>query len=315
MILVTGAAGFVGRRVVSELASRGQTVRALVRTPSTASVLGESGAELVMGDLLNADSLRDACEGVERVVHLAAVIREQGDRTFRRVNYDGTVNLLEAATAAGVQRIVYASTIGASSEPELPYLYSRWMAEQEVVRSTLAHTMVRFSAGFGEGDEFFNVLAAQVKLFPLVPVAGDGSARFQPIAVEDVARCLVAAVEREDMAGQTIEVGGPEHYTYDEILDLIAETIGAKIVKVHVPPALMKPPIGFLETVTPRSPVTLEQLKMLNIDNVTSADSVQTAFGFTPRSLRDGLGYVRKLSLRDALKINLGFMPRHIRDH
>ena len=276
---------------------------------------GQSGAELAAGDLLDADSLRGACEGAEVVVHLAAVIRERGDRTFQRVNYDGTANLLEAAAAGGVRRIVYASTIGASSDAELPYLHSRWMAEREVARSPLAYTIVRFSAGFGEGDELFNVLAAQVKLFPLVPVAGDGSARFQPIAVEDAARCLADAVEREDMSGRTLEVGGPEYYTYDEILDLLAETVGVRIAKVHVPPALMRPAIGLLEAATPRPPVTLEQLKMLNVDNIAALDSVQTSFGFAPRSLRDGLGYVRKLSLLDALKINFGFMPRHIRDH
>jgi NADH dehydrogenase len=113
------------------------------------------------------------------------------------------------------------------------------------------------------------VLAAQVKLSPLVPVVGDGKTRFQPIAVEDIARCLVEACERDDTVERTIEAGGSAYYTYEEILDLIAGTLGAKISQVHIPLALMKPAVAVMEALTPRPPVTREQLKMLDLDNTT----------------------------------------------
>jgi uncharacterized protein YbjT (DUF2867 family) len=315
MILVTGPTGFVGRRVVEALTSGGHPVRALVHTPSHASVLSPFDAEIVEGDILDPQSLARACEGVEAVIHLVAVVRERGSLTFGRVNYDGTRNLLEAVASANVRRIIYVSVIGAGPDPAVPYLHSRWMAEQEVERSPVPHTIVRFSVGFGEGDEFFNVLAAQVKLSPLVPVAGDGKTRFQPIAVEDVARCLVGAYEKEDTAGRTIEAGGPAYLTYDDILDLIAETLGAKIVKVHVPVSLMKPAVTVMEAVTPRPPVTRQQLKMLNLDSTTELDSVQKAFGFSPRPVSGNIGYVSGIGLRDAFSMNLGFMPARIRDH
>ena len=240
MILVTGATGFVGRRVVERLIAGGQTVRALMRDEARASVL-PSGVEVATGDVFDINSLNRAVAGVDGVVHLAAVIREIGSMTFQRVNYEGTKNVLEAAKAAGVQRIVYASTVGATSDPAVPYLYSRWMAEEEIARSGLAHTIIRFSVGFGEGDEFFNQLAALVKLFPLVPVVGDGKAIFQPIAVEDVARCMIESLERDDLVGKTIDIGGPQTLTYDEMMDLIAETLEVKIAKAHVPVAFMTP--------------------------------------------------------------------------
>lgn len=314
MILVTGATGFVGRRVVSDLSARGFAVRALTRNPSMVPVSVERNAEVVKGDVLDREILRNACEGVDCIVHLAAVIREQGIRTFTQVNYNGTINVLQAANDAGVSRIVYASVIGANSDPRIPYIYSRWMAEREVERNSLAHTILRFSVGFGVGDEFFNVLAAQVKLFPLIFVVGDGSAKFQPIAVEDVARCLVYAVEEKKLDGQVIEVGGPEHYTYDGILDCIAEILGVKIAKVHVPTQLMRLAIGLLEKISPHSPVTTEQVKMLNIASATSRDSVRRVFGFEPIALRDNLRYVKRIGLLDAIKIISGFMPSHIRD-
>ena len=110
--------------------------------------------------MLDPESLRIASQGVEAVFHLAAVIRERGHQTFQGVNYRGTTNVVEAAEEAGVERLVYASTIGTTGKTVLPYLHSRWLAEREVSRSAIPHTTLRFSVGFGDGDEFFNVLAA-----------------------------------------------------------------------------------------------------------------------------------------------------------
>ena len=315
MILVTGATGFVGRRVVEAFTSAGYPVRALVHTQSRASVLSRYRSQIAYGDVLDPESLNRACEGVEAVVHLVAVLREGPDSTFLWVNHVGTRNILEAATSAGVKRFIHAGVLGSSSDPSIPYLYSRWMSDEEVIRSTIPHTIVRFSAGFGEGDEFFTTLAAQVKLSPVVPVAGDGRTRFQPIAVEDVARCLVTAYQRDDTVGKTIEAGGPEHFTYEEILDVLADTLGAKIVKVRLPLPLLMPALALMEALVPRPPFTREQLKMLQADSSTDLDSVEKAFGFAPRSLAGNIAYVSKIGLGDALKINLGFMPAHICDH
>ena len=315
MILVTGATGFVGRRVVGALTAMGHPVRALVHTESRASVLAEYDVEIAHGDVLDPDSLRRACDGVDAVIHLVAIVREGRGLTFQRVNYEGVSNVLEATAATGVKRFIYASPIGASSDPAFPFLYSRWMAEQETVRSEVPHTIIRFSVGFGEGDEVFNVLAALVKLSPLVPVPGDGKSRSQPIAVEDIARCLVTAYERDDTVGRIIEAGGPAHFTYDQILDMVAEPLGAKIVKAHVPVSLMKPVAAIMESFMPRPIVTREQLRMLRLDYTTDLDSVEKEFGFMPRPLMGNLDYVTRIGLGDALKIVLGFMPSHIRDH
>lgn len=314
MILVTGATGFVGRRVVALLAAAGKRVRALTRSESVASALPE-GVEGAVGDVLDGDSLRRAMDGVEAVVHLVAVIREQGALTFERVNYEGTVGVLAAAQEAGVRRIVCASTIGAASDPTVRYLHSRWMGEQEIIRSGIAYTIVRFSVGFGEGDEFINQLAALVKAFPLVPVVGDGTAVFQPIWVDDVARCIAESLDREALEARAVEIGGPDYFTYDELIDVIAETLGVRAAKAHVPISLMSTGASVLEALSPRPPITREQLKMLAFDHRTELDSVQRHFGFEPRPMRGNIDYIRRIRYSDAVRMSMGFMPRHIRDH
>ena len=315
MILVTGATGYVGRHVVCALSDAGRPVRALLRSETRKTVLISHDAEIVYGDVLEPSSLRRACENVDTVIHLVAAVREKSGTTFHELNYKGTRNILDAASSTDVKRFVQASAIGAGPEATLPYFNSRWMAEREVKRSGLMHTIVRFSIGFGEGDEFFNLLAAQVKLSPLVPIICDGRTRLQPISVVDMARCLIEASDHDALAGQTIEAAGPEVLTYEEAVDLIAETLGVRISKVHIPMRLMKPIATVMNTLMSKPPVTPEQLKMLDVDNTTVLDSVQSAFGFKPRSIRKSLSYITKISLMDALKINMGFMPECVRDH
>ena len=312
MILVTGATGFVGRRVVERLASSRKNVRALTRG---GGAMMPWGVKIAIGDVLDPQSLTSAMQGVEAVVHLVAVIREVGDRTFQRVNYEGTKNVIEAATKAGVDRVVFVSTVGSTSDPEVPYLYSRWMAEEEIARSDLDYTVVRFTIGFGQGDEFLNRLAALVKMSPLAPVAGDGTSVFQPISVDDVARCVVESIGRHDLEGKTVDIGGPDYYTYDELIDLVGETLGVKVAKVHVPVCVMTPAATIMESLTPSPPVTREQLKMIAIGENTSLDSVELHFGFRPMPIRGNIDYINKISIGDAMRMNLGYMPTHIRDH
>ena len=315
MILVTGSTGFVGRRVVAELRARGHAVRCLVHTPARSEVIQGDGVEISYGDVLDPSSLVPALEGVSDVVHLVAVIREKGSLTFRRVNHLGTRNVVEAARAAGVERLVYLSGIGASDNPRLRFLYFKGQAEQEVAQGGMAYTILRPSLLFGEGDEFFNTLAGLVKAMPAVPIAGDGQALFQPMAVDELARCVALCFEQEELANQVVELGGPEHLTYDRLIDLVAETLGVRRVKMHVPLPLMRRIVQLMELTLPRPPATTQQLDLLSIENTTGLDNVERWFGFRPRPVRGNIDYIQRLSYRDALGTAFGFIPRHIRDH
>lgn len=317
MILITGASGFVGRHVVAALAAAGRpAIRCLVHRASQLRPMGQFPVELAQGNVRDPASLSDALRGVETVVHLVAVIRERGrNTTFEWVNLQGTRSVIQAARAAGVQHLVHISTVGVREDPRLRYLHSRWMAEQEVLASGLPSTILRFSVGYGPGDEFVNTLAGLVKALPIIPVAGNGRNRFQPIAVEEVARCIAMVVQDPKYRHQIIEIGGPEHLTYNQILDVIAETYGVRRLKLHIPLPLMRLLVVAMELALPRPPVTLEQLKLLPFDNITALDSVERVFGFRPRPMKGNIEYIKQISRRDAVKIALGFIPRRIRDH
>lgn len=292
MILLTGATGFVGRNVARALVERGKPLRCLVRKTANLVPLDGLHLELAYGDVTDPASLQAALVGVDTVIHLVAIIREKGDYTFRRVNFLGTGNLAEAAKKGGVGAFLHLSVIGAISDPRYTYLYSKWLGEQEVINSGIPYTVFRSSLIFGEGDVFFNQLAQIVRLYPVVPVLGPGTVRFQPIQVKDVVRCIVQALEDRALRGRTIYLGGPEHLTYEGILDIIIDTIKLSRWKLHVPLFLVRPMVAAMETLLPNPPVTSAELGMIAIDNVTEPDAVEKAFGFRPVSFREAAGYL-----------------------
>jgi len=292
VILVTGGSGFIGRQVVSRLADAGQRVRVMARGVRRADL--PDGVETAQGNVVTGNGLSAAMDGVQKVVHLVAIIRESREETFEGVIRRGTERMVEAAKVAGVKKFVYVSAIGAQDNPTYPYLLAKWQAERAVTLSGLKYTILRPSVVFGEGDEFINALAGLVRYNPVVPVAGDGRAKFQPIWVEDLVTCIVACLDEGAHDGHTLEVGGPEHLTYDQMLDIVKDAMGRSRIKAHVPLAVMRPMAQVMEWVLPRPPVTREQLKMLALDNITETDSVMRNFGVQPRRLADSLDHIKR---------------------
>lgn len=313
--MVTGSTGFVGRRVVSALVQRGHSVRAVAHRRGREEVVDLDGVETRYADVFDPDSCSEVMQDIDAVVHLVAIVKESGRVTFNDINYLGTANVVTTARGSGVRRFVHMGAVGTRDDPRFPYFRSKWLGEQTVATSGVPCTILRSSLVFGPGDEFINTLAGVVKAFLVVPVAGNGRARFQPIHVDDVARCLVESVERDHLENKTIEVGGPQVLTYNQIVDLIALTYFVRRVKVHIPIWVMRILVWFMQRVLPNPPVSGHQLDMLAIDNVAAEGSVEEVFGFTPRPVQGNIDYIRRISYTNACRISAGFMPRSIRDH
>lgn len=315
LVLVTGATGFLGRRVVGELQERGHAVRCLVHTPGGERLFSAPKPDIYYGNVTDWEALEEAAHGVDIVIHLVAIIRQRRRATFESINHRGTANVIAAAKQAGVKQFIHVSANGVTNDVRFRYLHSKWQGEQEVVNSGLRYTILRPTLMFGPGDEFLNTLAGLARVFPLVPVAGPGRNRYQPIAVEDVARCVALSVDRQDLMGRALDIGGPAQLSYNEIVSLVARTIGKRGWRLHLPVWLMHLAILVIQVVQPRPAVTVDQLRMLDIRNVGEAGIVEKTFGFTPRSLEGNIDFVRSVTASDGFKIAMGIMPGRIRDH
>lgn len=310
MILVTGASGYIGSNLVRRLVEHGRPVRALVRNPDKADArlaAIRDRIELVQGDVTRPETLRPALDGVSAVVHLVAIAMEKGRATYEAINTQGTINLVDAARAAGVRRFLNMSQNGADSRLPYPFLRSKGLAQDYVAASGLDWTAFRPSVVWGPQDEFANVQARLIKLIPLIfPIVGDGQARFQPVYVGDLVEAVALALDDNTTIGRELGIGGPEVLTYEEIVRRVLQALGARRLTVKVPIPVLRPAVALL-SLLPNPPVTPSLLDLLKIDNVVEHNALVEHFGITPRPfVPENLGYMRRFTALGSLRRFLG---------
>ncbi|CAN5627068.1 complex I NDUFA9 subunit family protein [soil metagenome] len=279
-------------------------MRALVRDAAKgASRLGEQKLELRVGDIRDERALAAALEGAAAVVHLAAIAIERGKDSYESTNTDATRTLLRLAASAGATRFIYMSQNGASSSSPYEFLRSKGVAEDAVRDSGLRWTALKPSVIFGPQDEFINVLARMIRLSPIVfPLPGGGRARFQPIAVQNVASAVGIALERDDTIGSAYGLGGPAVLSLREMTERILVAMRTQRMLVPVPVGVLRPVVALMQRVVPKPPVTTGLLDLLSLDNTVPENEIRRTFGVEPVPFApEEIGYVRSVTLRNAI--------------
>ncbi len=277
---VFGATGFIGRYVVQALAQAGWRVRVATRDPGRALFLRPYG---VVGQVTpHFANIRDdatvaaAVDGADLVVNLVGILFEGGRQKMSAVHDEGAGRVARAAAAAGVGRLVHVSAIGADAGSPSVYARTKAAGEAAVRAAFPAATILRPSIVFGAEDAFFNRFAAMAGMSPALPLIGGGKTRFQPVYVGDVRDAVIAAAEREDVAGRVFELGGPGVYSFRELMALTLEFSGRRRALVTVPwgvARLQARVAGLL----PNPPLTADQVTLLARDNVVGADAATLA--------------------------------------
>ena len=285
-VVVFGGSGFLGRYVVKRLAAAGSPVRVACRDTEKAKFLKPMGAvgqiSLMATNIRFPDSVARAVDGMDAVVNLVGILSEFGAQKFHAVQAEGAGSIAQASAAAGVNTMVHVSAIGADAESES--LYAQSKAEGEAaVRAVMPNaTIIRPSVVFGPEDEFFNRFADLARFLPALPLIDGGHTKMQPVYVGDVADAICTALRDPACAGQTYEVGGPQVMTMKEIMKYTLEESGKKRLLVPLPSAIAAIQARFFELL-PNPPLTRDQLKQLQTDNVVSGDAKGLAdLGVTP---------------------------------
>ncbi|HVF38781.1 MAG TPA: complex I NDUFA9 subunit family protein [Gemmatimonadaceae bacterium] len=304
-VVVTGAAGLVGTEVCKQLVADGWKVRAIVRDAAKAVTrFGNLSLEIRVSDIRNGDSMRAALTGAGALVHLAAIAIERPGQTYDEVNTEATRILLDAASAAGVDRIIYMSQNGADSSSPYAFLRSKGRAQDMVKASSLRWTILRPSVIFGPDDEFVNVLARMVRLSPFVfPLPGGGRARFQPIAVGDVARAVAKTLSDPRSTGQSYALGGPTPLTLRQMTERILIAMGTSRKLISAPVSAIRPLVAAAQKLLPSPPVTTSLLDLLEIDNVIEQNDLIASLGISPTPFApEELLYLRNITAGGAFK-------------
>ena len=283
-ILVLGATGFFGRSVAHGILDAGYQLRVLARSQAAAGALRVRGAEVLQGDAVDPTALGNACKGCAAVVSLVAV-RSNRPQTFIDVNIEAPRLLGEAAKAAGVHKVVYVSQIGATPDARFKYLASRWAGEQALQRTGIPSTVLRFSYLLADDGGITSYFERSVNYGPYAIIPGGGQQNSQPLVREEAARCVIDAIPRADLYGQTIDLGGPEVLSYEQLFEFFAAARGVAKRRVKVPMSLLTPVVGIIGGVMSKPIITLDELLTLSASSVAgNLDAVLTNFNFRPSS-------------------------------
>ena len=290
MLLLTGATGNVGSRLLPLLLERGEDVRCLVRDPRRLGAR-RVDVQIALGDLGEMSDphlVRQALRGVDTVIHLAATIRDQPPRRIEELNGLATVRLLRAAERSGVERFHFFSALDAFAAQRTRFFRAKWLAEQAVTSSPLATTVFAPSIVYDHSDPWITLLR-RFSFLPVLPVSGDGGARFQPIWAEDVARCVVAALAAETRP--RYELAGPETLSYDDMSDLVSRIAGRPRPLVHVPLPLIRSSLIALRSVFGEAVfATWEEAELMEVSMVSERGTADVqALGVEPRRMSDVL--------------------------
>jgi NADH dehydrogenase len=269
---VFGGSGFIGRYIVKRLAKKGFVVRVAVRDTERALFLKPMGGvgQIVplFASLTTEPTVQRAVEGADLVVNTVGILSERHPGDFQRIHADGAALVARLSAAAGIERLVHISAIGANSDAASRYAATKGIGETMLRATFNGATILRPSLVFGPEDQLFNRFAAMARVLPIMPVIC-GDTRFQPVYVGDVADAVMAALARPDAAGAVYELGGPRVWSFRELLAYILQETGRKRRMLDVPMPLAQLQARLMELV-PGKPLTRDQLLMLQQDNVVA---------------------------------------------
>jgi NADH dehydrogenase len=280
VVTVFGGSGFIGRHLIGRLARQGWTVRVAVRRPSRAGFLKPMGdvgqITPIRAPIQDRIAVDSAVAGADAVINLVGVLFERGAQTFDAVHALGAQAVATAAAAAGVERLVQISALGADLQGTADYARSKGAGEAAVRAAFPSAVILRPSVVFGPEDGFFNRFAMIARISPVLPLIGGGGTRFQPVYVGDVADAIATCLGDAACAGRTFELGGPHVYTFKELMELLLRQIHRRRFLVPWPFALAELQSVFFEML-PAPPLTRDQVRMLRSDNVVTEGALTLA--------------------------------------
>jgi NADH dehydrogenase len=304
-VSLIGGTGFVGCHIVTALVEAGHRPRLLYRDSQQGPLAELDQCEIVRGVVEDPAAVAECVDGADAVLYLIGILREFPSKgiTFDELQYQGVSRAIAAAQAAGVDRFLLMSAMGAKPDGT-PYQRTKFLAEQDLRSSGLRWTIFRPSVIFGDPRgrmEFCTQLRRDIidrplpapLFYPGLLPLGAGSFELAPVAVEDVAQAFVRSLDRPATEGQTFELCGPDPKSWKEILQTIAAAVGKRKLMLPAPAMGVKAVAALLDGQA-WFPITRDQITMLLEGNVCTDDSAFRLLGIErTRFDVDGLSYLQ----------------------
>lgn len=279
-ICILGGSGFVGSHLVRTLAAQECQIKVLTRRRERSkALLVLPGVSVEEADIFDLAELHQRFSGMDVVINLVGILHESRRETFRAVHVELPQKIVAAATKSQVPRLIHMSALGANTNAASAYLRSKAEGEACVLAAQAANfnvTVFRPSVIFGPGDNFINLLARLVKLFPVIPL-GSADAKFQPVYIADVVAAFAKSLADRHAFGKSLELCGPEVYTLKQLLELVASNLGLQRRIIPLSPKLSYAQAAVFEFLPG---------KLLSRDNLLSMQTANTCNAALPFNLK-----------------------------
>lgn len=237
MVLVAGCNGHIGKEIVKKCVERSIPFRGFDINPLEIKGMDTSKLEVVIGDITNLEEVKKATKGSRIIMDVIGLRKETKELTHEMVEHGGMKNLIEAAKENNIEHIIYISVGGVSPDSPARTLKAKWNAEQALINSGITYTIFRPSGYFSDFLEYF---APTIIKTGKINAIGDGTTRMQPVAPEDVAEALLRSVDNEKAKNKIFGIAGPEVFTFNELVELIAKVVGKPVRIKHKNLTLLK---------------------------------------------------------------------------
>ena len=270
---IFGASGFIGRHLIRSLTEKDFRIIAATRSPylyGYLKPLGNPGQiDLEKVNLFEEENLRTLIKNSDVVINLVGILYENKKQKFENIHVKFPALLTKLCKEQNIKKLVHISALGINETANSQYMQSKLKGEKNILNNFNRSVILRPSIIFGPEDKFFNQFAALAEFFPALPLIGGGLTYFQPIYVGDVVKSIVTILEKEEINKNIYELGGPQTFTFKELMEILLKQIKKKRFLVPIPFSFAKFQAKILQLL-PKPLLTTDQVEMLKYDNIVT---------------------------------------------
>ena len=275
IIAIFGAGGFIGKHLIRNLTKLDYRIKIATRSPYLKGYLKPLGnpgqIELFKTNIFNEEDVKNVLKNCDLVINLVGILYETRKQKFNHIHSHFPQLLSNLCNEQGIKNLVHISALGVKEKHNSLYMQSKLEGEKNIQDAFKPSVILRPSVVFGPEDKFFNTFASLAQFSPALPLVGGGKTKFAPIYVGDVAKAIVKALELNNSEPKIYELGGPENYSFKELMEILLREIKKKRFLIPIPFGFAKFQSYFLQML-PNPLLTPDQVELLKYNNIVSGD-------------------------------------------